>query len=90
MPHYVRPFVKRLKYNTADAEAIVVAAQLPEMHFVKPKSEAQQSAAILYRSRQCLLGQRTETVNALRVALYEFGHVISQGIQHVGRIREIL
>src|SRR3546814_7757398 len=47
-------------------------------------------AAILYRSRQRLVRQRTETLNALRAALYEFGHVIPQGIQHVGRIRAIL
>jgi transposase len=89
-PRYVRPFVKRQKNDAADAEAIVVAAQRPEMRFVEPKSEAQQSAAILYRSRQRLVRQRTETVNALRAALYEFGHVIPQGIQHVGRIRAIL
>src|SRR3546814_6713592 len=62
--------------DAADAEAIVVAARRPEMRFVEPKSEAQQSAAILYRSRQRLVRQRTETVNALRAALYEFGHVI--------------
>ena len=85
-PRYVRPFVKRQKNDAADAEAIVVAAQRPEMRFVEP----QQSAAILYRSRQRLVRQRTETVNALRAALYEFGHVIPQGIQHVGRIRAIL
>src|SRR3546814_13501110 len=60
------------------------------MRFVEPKSEAQQIAAILYRSRQRLVRQRTETVNALRAALYEFGHVIPQGIRHVGRIRAIL
>jgi transposase len=78
-PRYVRPFLKRQKNDAADAEAIVVAAQRPEMRFVEPKSEAQQSAAILYRSRQRLVRQRTETVNALRAALYEFGHVILQG-----------
>lgn len=89
-PHYVRPFVKRQKNDAADAEAIVTAAQRPEMRFVEPKSEAQQSAAILYRSRQRLVRQRTETVNALRAALYEFGHTVPQGIQHVGRIRDIL
>lgn len=89
-PQYVRPFVKRQKNDAADAEAIVTAAQRPEMRFVEPKSEAQQSAAILYRSRQRLVRQRTETVNALRAALYEWGHIIPQGIQHIGRIREIL
>lgn len=89
-PRYVRPFVKRQKNDAADAEAIVVAAQRPEMRFVEPKSEPQQSAAILYRSRQRIVRQRTETVNALRAALYEFGHVIPQGIQHINRIRAIL
>lgn len=89
-PRYVRPFVKRQKNDAADAEAIVVAAQRPEMRFVEPKSEAQQSAAILYRSRQRLVRQRTETVNALRAALYEFGHIIPQGIRHIDRIRTIL
>ena len=33
-PRYVRPFVKRQKNDAADAEAIVVAAQRPEMRFV--------------------------------------------------------
>lgn len=89
-PRYVRPFVKRQKNDAADAEAIVVAAQRPEMRFVERKSEAQQSAAILYRSRQRLVRQRTEAVNALRSALYEFGHIVPQGIHHVGRIRAIL
>ena len=30
-PHYVKPFVKRQKNDAADAEAIVIAAQRPEM-----------------------------------------------------------
>ncbi|EZP65338.1 putative transposase [Sphingomonas paucimobilis] len=89
-PHYVRPFVKRQKNDAADAEAIVVAAQRPEMRFVEPKSEAQQSAAILYRSRQRLVRQRTDIVNAVRAALYEFGHIIPKGIHHIGQIRDIL
>lgn len=72
-PRYVRPFVKRQKNDAADAEAIVVVAQRPELRFVETKSEAQQSAAILYGSRQRLVRQQTETVNALRAALHEFG-----------------
>lgn len=89
-PHYVKPFVKRQKNSEADAEAIVIAAQRPEMRFVEPKSAAQQSNAILYRSRQRSVRQRPETVNALRVCLYEYGHIVPLGIQHVSRIREIL
>lgn len=40
---YVKPFVKRQKNDVADAEAIVIAAQRPEMRFVEPKSAEQQS-----------------------------------------------
>ena len=49
-PQYVRPFVKRQKNDAADAEAIVIAAQRPEMHFVEPKSEWQQAFAQAYAS----------------------------------------
>lgn len=38
-PQYVRPFVKRQKNDAADAEAIVIAAQRPEMRFIIPKME---------------------------------------------------
>lgn len=89
-PHYVKPFIKRQKNDEADAEGIVIAAQRPEMRFVEPKSASQQSTAILYRSRQRLVRQRTEIVNALRACLYEYGHIVPLGIQNIGRIREIL
>lgn len=63
-----------------DAEAIVVAAQRPEMRFVEPKTEDQQARAALFRARERLVHQRTELVNALRALLYEFGHVIPQAL----------
>ena len=75
-PHYVKPFVKRQKNDAADAEAIVIAAQRPEMRFVEPKSTEQQSRAVLFRARERLVHQRTELVNALRACLYEFGHIV--------------
>lgn len=89
-PHYVKPFVKRQKNDAADAEAIVIAAQRPEMRFVEPKSEEQQSRAILFRARERLVNQRTELVNALRACLYEYGHVVPQGMRQISRIEEIL
>jgi transposase len=89
-PHYVKPFVKRQKNDAADAEAIVIAAQRPEMRFVEAKSTEQQSRAILFRGRERLVHQRTELVNALRACLYEFGHVVPQGIHHLSRIKDIL
>jgi transposase len=89
-PHYVKPFVKRQKNDAADAEAIVIAAQRPEMRFVEPKSAEQQSKAILFRSRERLVHQRTELINALRACLYEYGHVVPQGIRQLKRIEDIL
>ena len=89
-PQYVKPFVKRQKNDAADAEAIVIAAQRPEMRFVEPKSAEQQSRAILFRARERLVHQRTELVNALRASLYEYGHVVPQGIHQIGRIAGIL
>jgi len=87
---YVRPFVKRQKNDAADAEAIVIAAQRPEMRFVEPKSAEQQSRAILFRARERLVHQRTELINALRACLYEYGHVVPQGADHVTRVAEIV
>ena len=87
---YVKPFVKRQKNDAADAEAIVVAAQRPEMRFVEPKSAEQQSRAILFRARDRLVHQRTELINALRACLYEYGHAVPQGAHQIKRIAEIL
>ncbi|RVU05927.1 IS110 family transposase [Novosphingobium umbonatum] len=89
-PHYVKPFVKRQKNDAADAEAIVIAAQRPEMRFVAPKSAEQQAQAILFRARSRLVRQRTELVNALRASLYEYGHVVPKGIHQIAKIEEIL
>lgn len=89
-PQYVRPFVKRQKNDAADAEAIVIAAQRPEMRFVEPKSEVQQARAALYRGRERLVRQRTELVNALRANLYEYGHTAPQGIVQLKRIAAIV
>jgi len=89
-PQYVRPFVKRQKNDAADAEAIIVAAQRPEMRFVEPKSEEQQARAVLFRARARLLHQRTELVNALRSVFYEYGHTVPKGIGHIKRIEAIL
>lgn len=89
-PQYVKPFVKRQKNVAADAEAIVIAAQRPEMRFVEPKTEDQQARAVLFRGRERLVRQRTELVNALRAALCEYGHTAPQGIRHLKRIVEII
>ena len=89
-PQYVRPFVKRQKNDTADAEAIVIAARQPEMRFTLPKTEGQQTKTALFRSRERLVHQRTEIVNAVRSMLYEFGHVFPIGIAQLKRIEALI
>jgi transposase len=89
-PRYVKPFLKRHKNDAADAEAIVEAAQRPGMRFVEAKSEEQQARAILFRTREQLVRQRTDLINALRSHLYEYGYTESQGIGHLGRLAEVL
>jgi transposase len=84
-PSYVKPFVKRQKNDAADAEAICEAAQRPTMRFVAAKSEEQQAAAIVFRARDLLVRQRTQTINAIRGHLAEFGLVAAQGLFHVAK-----
>jgi transposase len=83
---YVKPFVKRQKNDMADAEAICEAAQRPTMRFVAVKSEAQQANAVVFRARDLLVRQRTQTINALRGHLAEQGIVVARGPNHVAKL----
>ena len=60
------------------------------MRFVAVKSEAQQAAAMAYRTRDLLVRQRTKTINALRAHLAEQGIVAPTGPAHVGRLAAII
>lgn len=89
-PGYVKPFVKRQKNDTADAEAIAEAAMRPTMRFVAPKTETQQAAAMAFRTRDLLVRQRTQTINALRGHLAEYGVVAPAGPAHIGRLIAVI
>jgi transposase len=89
-PAYVKPFVKRQKNDMADAEANAEAASRPTMRFVAVKSEAQQAAAMAYRTHDFLVRQRTQTLNALRAHLAEQGIVAPTGPAHVVRLAAII
>ena len=89
-PIYVKPFVKRQKNDAADAEAIVEAALRPTMRFVTVKTEDQQVRAMLFRTRQIFVGQRTQMINALRGHLAEHGLVAARGPAHVKRLADAL
>ena len=79
-------YMKRQKNDAADAEAICEAAQRPTMRFVAVKTEEQQARGMLFHTRDLLVRQRTQTINALRGHLAEFGIVAPQGPAHVDRL----
>ena len=85
-PAYVKPFVKRQKNDAADAEAICEAAQRPTMRFVAVKSEEAQAAAIMFRTRDLLVRQCTQALNALRGHLTEFGLIVAKGPQNLSKL----
>lgn len=75
----VKAYVKRNKNDAADAEAICEAVRRPRMRFVGVKSAAQQGRLMQHRTRDLLMRQRTQTINALRAHMAELGIVASQG-----------
>ena len=89
-PIYVKPFVKRNKNDAADAEAITEAAERPTMHFVAVKTEAQQAQAMLFHTRDLLVRQRTQTINALRGHLAEYGVVAPKGRARIWQLAAVL
>jgi transposase len=89
-PSYVRPFVKRHKNYRADAEVIVEAALRPTMRFVEVKDEAAQARCMLFRVRDQLVRQCSQTVNALRAFLAELGQVAPVGMQNVSHLAAIV
>lgn len=89
-PAYVKPFVKRQKNDAADAEAICEAAQRPNMRYVAVKSEEQQASALVFRTRDLLVRQRTQLINAIRGHLTEYGWVAPKGRSYVALLGDLL
>ena len=89
-PAYVKPFVKRHKNDAIDAEAICEATQRPGMRFVAVKSEEQQAAGLVFRTRDLVVRQRTQLINAIRGHLTEYGWVAPRGTAHMTLLADML
>jgi transposase len=63
-PAYVKPYVKRQKNHSADAEAICEAVTRANMRFVPTKTPEQQSCLTLHRTRHLFIRQQTAVINA--------------------------
>jgi transposase len=78
-PAYVKPYVKRHKNDSVDAEAICEAVTRANMRFVATKAPEQQSCLTLHRTRHLFIRQQTSVINAIRAHLAEFGIVAPVG-----------
>ena len=89
-PSYVKDYVKRSKNDAADAAAICEAVTRPSMRFVPIKSTDQQALLMLHRTRDLLIRQRTQLINALRAHLAEFGLVAETGREGLAQLGAII
>jgi len=86
----VKAYVKRNKNDAADAEAICEAVRRPTMRFVQVKSVEQQGQLMLHRTRDLLMRQRTQVINALRAHMAELGIVAAQGREGIKELLKII
>ena len=86
----VKAYVKRNKNDAADAEAICEAVRRPTMRFVQVKSVEQQGRLMLHRTRDLLMRQRTQVINALRAHMAELGIVAAQGYAGLKELLKII
>jgi transposase len=89
-PAYVKPYVKRQKNDTTDAEAICEAVTRPNMRFVPTRTVEQQSCLMLHRARHLFIRQQTAITNSIRAYLAEFGIVAAVGRRGVEQLLEVV
>ena len=85
-PQYVKPYVRRSKNDAMDAAAICEAVARPSMRFVPIKGPEQQAALMLHRTRDLIVRQRTQLLNAFRSHAAEFGVIAPKGPQNVATL----
>lgn len=88
-PAYVKPYVKRNK-TELDAEATCEAGTRPTMRFVPVKTAEQQAASMILRTRELLMGQRSQTANALRAHMAELGIIAGTGMASIAKLLVLL
>ena len=75
---YVKPYLRKGKNDSNDAEAICEAISRPNMKFVSVKTEAQQSILMAHRIRSQCIATRISIINQIHGHLLEFGIVVSK------------
>ena len=85
-PQYVKPFVRRQKNDSNDAEAICTAVHQRNMRFVPKKSLEQQDIQALHRARQRLVNHRTALISQMRGLLLDRGIAIAVSAARARRL----
>jgi len=87
-PQLSKPYVKRGKNDSADAEALCEAEGRPSMRFVPVKTVDQQAALMMVGVRDRLVRNRTQLANSIRGYAAEFGLTAAKGIAHLNHLQE--
>ena len=85
-PQYVKPFVRRQKNDSTDAEAIVAAARQPHIPLVPKKTLEQQDIQALHHARQRMVNHRTAVVSQIRGLLLDRGFSMAKSITRARRL----
>jgi transposase len=87
--HYVRPYVRRNKTDSADADALLRADQDKDLKPVPTKNEHQQALQSLHRIRAQWKKTRTARICCAKALLAEFGVSMPRGVKDLAvRLRQ--
>ena len=87
--HYVRPYVRRNKTDSADADALLRADQDRDLRAIPPKNEHQQALQSLHRIRSQWKKTRTARICCAKALLAEFGVTLPRGSKDLAlRLRQ--
>jgi len=86
----VKAYVKRSKNDAVDAAACCEAVRRPTVRTVPVKAPDQQASLMQHRVRDLLVRQRTQTINALRAHMAEFGIIAPQGYNGLKTLLSII
>ena len=87
--HYVRPYVRRNKTDSADADALLRADQDRDLNPIPPKNEHQQALQSLHRIRSQWKKTRTARICCAKALLAEFGVSLPRGSKDLAlRLRQ--
>jgi transposase len=87
---YVKPHVRRQKNDAADAAGICEAVTRPSMRFINVRTLANQAVLMHHKTREMLVAQRTQLINALRGHLAEIGVIAAQGLKNARELARLI